>query len=147
VDAVLIETINTLREGVAAARAARDVGLPSLVCFVCGPAARLLSGEPLEEALTALAPFEPIGLGVNCLAPDLVTPCLEPLGRSGRPALVYANVVGDAAQGRPEDYAAEALSWKAAGVRGIGGCCGTTPRHIRALARQLRAGARSVAPE
>jgi S-methylmethionine-dependent homocysteine/selenocysteine methylase len=148
VDAILIETINTIGEGVAAARAARDVGIPSLVCFLCGPGARLLSGESLEAALSAVAAFEPIGLGVNCLAPELVAPCLEPLRRSGRPALVYANVIGDEAQrGRPEAYAAEALSWHAADVRGIGGCCGTTPAHIRALARQLRGGARSVAPE
>jgi S-methylmethionine-dependent homocysteine/selenocysteine methylase len=148
VDAVLIETINTLREGVAAARACRDVGLPSLVCFICGPDARLLSGEPLGDALAAVAPFGPLGLGVNCLAPELVEPCLGPLRSSGLPALVYANGVGHAGQGGqtgPEAYAEEALSWIAAGVRGVGGCCGTTPAHIRALSRRLRAGARSVA--
>ncbi len=150
VDAVLVETINTLREGVAAARAAQDEGLASLVCFLCGEDARLLSGEPLDEALAAVSAFEPLALGVNCLAPRLVPPCLAPLRRSGRPVLVYANVVGDAAgpgQASPDGYAREALRWVAAGVRGIGGCCGTTPAHVAALARRLRPGARSVAPE
>jgi S-methylmethionine-dependent homocysteine/selenocysteine methylase len=148
VDAVLIETINTLREGVAAARACRGGGLASLVCVIGGPDARLLSGVPLGDALAAGAPFGPLGLGVNGLAPELVEPCLGPLRSSGLPALVYANGVGHAGQGGqtgPEAYAEEALSWIAAGVRGVGGCCGTTPAHIRALSRRLRAGARSVA--
>lgn len=141
VDAVLVETINTLREGVAAVRAARDAGLTTLVSFLCGADARLLSDEPLDEALAAVAPFEPTAVGVNCLAPHLVAPCLGPLLASGRPVLVYANVLGAGARpehASPAGYAAEALRWVAAGVRGVGGCCGTTPAHIRALARRLR---------
>jgi len=149
VDAVLVETINTLREGVAAARAAREAGLDVLVSFLCGPGGRLPSGEPLTEALAAVAEFEPVALGVNCLAPALVPACLAPLLATDRPAMVYANVVGDGMptdRGSPAAVAADASRWARAGVRVVGGCCGTTPAHIAAIAAATRRGAQTVAP-
>ena len=53
-DGVLVETMNTVREAAAAARAARDVGLPVLVSFTCWEGAHLLSREPLAEAIEAV---------------------------------------------------------------------------------------------
>ena len=144
-DAILVETINTLREGVAAARAARDAGAELLVSFVCDREARLLSGEPLAEALDAVARFAPAAVGVNCLPPDAVDPCLPLLQQSGTPFLVYANL---GAPGAPHDarasdvapaaFAGAALRWVAAGAACVGGCCGTTPAHLRALVERLR---------
>jgi S-methylmethionine-dependent homocysteine/selenocysteine methylase len=151
-EAILVETINCMREGVAAARAAREAGADVLVSFVCGGDARLLSGEPLAETLDALAPFAPLALGVNCLPPDAVTPCLAPLQGCGRAFLVYANLGAPGAplpaapaDSLPEAYAAHALRWVRAGAACIGGCCGTTPAHIAALRRSLR-GAQAPAP-
>jgi S-methylmethionine-dependent homocysteine/selenocysteine methylase len=151
-DAILVETINRLREGVAAARAAREAGAEVLVSFVCGAEARLLSGEPLAEALDAVAPFAPLAVGVNCLPPDAVAPCLAPLRRCGRPFLVYANLGAPGAplpaapaDASPEAYAAHALAWVRAGAACVGGCCGTTPAHVAALRRRLR-GAHAPAP-
>ena len=146
-DAILAETINTLREGVAAARAARDAGAELLVSFVCDREARLLSGEPLGEALDAVAPYAPAAVGVNCLPPDAVDPCLAVLRRAGTPFLVYANL---GAPGAPHDaresdtapaaFAGAALRWVSAGAVCVGGCCGTTPAHLRALVERLRRG-------
>ena len=133
VDAILVETMNTGREALAAARAAREAGAEVLVSFVCGPDARLLSGEPLAEALAALAPLAPLALGVNCLAPSEVAPCLRLLRAGGRPFLVYANASG--AGSDPARYALSARDWLDAGAACIGGCCGTTPAHLAALAR------------
>ena len=53
---------------------------------------------------------------------------------------VYANLGEPLESGRsescgPEDFAAHAATWLDAGARVIGGCCGTEPSHIRALAR------------
>jgi S-methylmethionine-dependent homocysteine/selenocysteine methylase len=139
VDAILIETMNTVREAVAAARAAREAGAELLVSFVCGSEARLLSGEPLAEALDALAPLAPLALGVNCLPPHEVTACLGPLRRTGRPFLVYANLTArGGAEASPEGYAALALGWVRAGAAAVGGCCGSTPAHLAALGRRLR---------
>jgi S-methylmethionine-dependent homocysteine/selenocysteine methylase len=144
VDAILVETINSLREGVAAARAARDAGAELLVSFVCDRESRLLSGEPLAEALDAVAGFAPAAVGVNCVPPGAVMPCLPVLQRAGRPFLVYANL---GAPGAPLDapsdtspaaFASAALRWASAGAACVGGCCGTTPAHLRVLVERLR---------
>jgi S-methylmethionine-dependent homocysteine/selenocysteine methylase len=144
-DAILVETINALREGVAAARAAREAGAEVLVSFVCDREARLLSGEPLAEAIDAVASFAPAAVGVNCLPPDAVDACLPVLRRAGLPFLVYANTgaPGTPLSARPRDtapeaYATAALRWASAGAACVGGCCGTTPAHLRALVARLR---------
>jgi S-methylmethionine-dependent homocysteine/selenocysteine methylase len=138
-DAILVETMNTRREAVAAARAAREAGADVLVSFVCGTGARLLSGEPLDEALDAVGAFEPLALGVNCLPPGAVAACLGPLRQSGRAFLVYANLTTPGPEPvSPEAYAGAALGWIREGAACVGGCCGTTPSHIAALASRLR---------
>ncbi|MFY9552169.1 MAG: homocysteine S-methyltransferase family protein, partial [Thermoanaerobaculia bacterium] len=72
VDLILAETHNTIREAVAALRAAKETGVPVVVSLVCDGEGRLLSGEPVAEAARALLPLEPDALGVNCVpAPRL----------------------------------------------------------------------------
>ncbi len=141
-DAILVETINMLREGVAAVRAAREAGAEAMVSFVCDREARLLSGEPLAEAVDAVSGFAPAAVGVNCLPPVAVDPCLAVLRRSGLPVLVYANAGAPGAPHphatAPAGYATAALRWASAGAACIGGCCGTTPAHLRALVARLR---------
>jgi S-methylmethionine-dependent homocysteine/selenocysteine methylase len=146
VDAILAETLNSVREALAAARAARAVGLPVLVSFVCWRGASLLSGEPLATALAAVAREEPAALLVNCLPPSNVAACLAPLRESGLPFGVYPNLgapVGEpgasrAEQCTPEELALHARDWLRAGARLVGGCCGTRPAHIRDIASLVR---------
>ncbi len=133
VDAVLVETMNTTREAVAAVRAARESGAAVLASFVCRGEARLLSGEPLEEAAAAVAELGPLAVGVNCLPPSAVSACLEVLQRAEPPSLVYANLIGPGEERSPQEYADLAKGWIEAGARAVGGCCGTRPEHIRAL--------------
>ncbi len=132
-DAILVETINTIREAVAAVRAARECGAPVLASFVARRDARLLSGEPLDEAIDAVARLGPLAVGVNCLPPDSVPACLSVLQRADLPFLVYANLIGSGEQRSPREYARLARGWIEAGARIVGGCCGTRPEHIRAL--------------
>lgn len=139
-DAILVETINTLREGVAAARAARDAGAELLISFVCDREARLLSGEPLAEALDAVARFAPAAVGVNCLPTDAVDACLPVLQRAGAPFLVYANRGARESDTTPAAFAGAALRWVSAGAACVGGCCGTTPAHLHALVERLHRG-------
>ena len=98
-----------------------------------GGDARLLSGEPLDEAIDAVAPFGPLAVGVNCLPPESVPPCLGVLQRADLPFLVYANLIGPGERRSPQEYARLARGWIEAGARIVGGCCGTRPEHIRAL--------------
>jgi len=147
VDAILVETMNTIREAVGATRAAREAGAAVLVSFVCWEGPTLLSGEPLGTALAAVAEYEPLALLVNCLPPSNVESCLEVLAASQRPFGVYANLgTPDDVTGfsrsvdcAPDAYATHAARWLEAGARLVGGCCGTTPAHLRAVVQRLRA--------
>ncbi len=146
VDAILCETLNSLREARAAVRAASATGLPVLVSFVCWRGATLLSGESLAEAVAAVSALRPAALLVNCLPPANVAVCLGDLARAGLPFGAYANLgAPDAVTGfqhseelSPQAFAACAELWVAAGARLVGGCCGTTPDHIREIARRVR---------
>lgn len=145
VDAVLVETMNTRREAVVATRAATDLALPTLTSFVCWDGARLLSGEPLAEAAAAARDAGASAVLVNCLPPSNVGACLAVLSRVGVPFGAYANLgEPDDASGfsrsedcTPETFAAHAAAWIGAGAHVVGGCCGTTPDHLRAVRRRL----------
>jgi S-methylmethionine-dependent homocysteine/selenocysteine methylase len=146
VDVILVETQNTIREAVAATRAAARTGLPVFVSFVCDRAVRLLSGETLTVAVRAVLPWHPDALLVNCLPAETVAPALNEL-RAAAPAIAigaYANVGYADARGQwvatadnPDTYAKHAREWLLQGAAIIGGCCGTTPEHISRLRNLL----------
>ena len=145
-DAGLVETMNTVREAIAALRAANDVGATSLVSFVCWHGARLLSGESLASAVAAVVPLHPLAVLVNCLPPSNVAVCLPVLSESGLPFGVYPNLGAPTEEGGfarseecdPSTFAEHSAAWRAAGATVLGGCCGTTPAHTRAMAQILR---------
>jgi homocysteine S-methyltransferase len=153
VDLLLIETQNTIREAVAALRAARATGKPVWVSFTLNAENHLLSGEPLSEAVRAVLPWQPQAVLVNCIPVAQVAPVVKQL-RALVPAHIaigaYANAGRIDETGRwtmeggvsPDDYAEAAREWRALGATIIGGCCGTTPEHIAALTRQLSEGRR-----
>jgi homocysteine S-methyltransferase len=143
VDGILVETQNTIREALAAARAAAETGLSVLISFVCGRDGRLLSGERLSAAADAVLPLEPVMLLVNCLPVDAAPQVLSKLvaAAGSRPVGLYANIGYADERGQwvntdnidPQVYARQASDWLRQGARLIGGCCGTTPAHTAAL--------------
>lgn len=149
VDAILVETMPTIREALAAVRAASSTGLPVLASFVCDSNGDLLSGESLRDAVAALLPFEPDALLVNCApAPDLgralaalrdAAPdrTLGGYGNVGRPHPVHGWQATDAVA--PEAYVRYVDEWLVLGAQIVGGCCGTTPDHTRAIAACIAA--------
>jgi S-methylmethionine-dependent homocysteine/selenocysteine methylase len=141
-DFLLIETMMSIREARVAAEAARATGLEFVVSFVCSGDGKLLSGESLVEAVRAIEPFAPTMFAINCTSPRDSLIALETLSAAtSLPFGVYANTgtpqKDEVAQFRPEvderGYAECAAQWKQRGARLIGGCCGTTPEHIRAV--------------
>lgn len=146
VDAILVETQNSIREAVYATGAVKRVGLPVLVSFVCGTDGNLLSGETLTAALQAILPLKPKAVLVNCGPTPWLLPCVQALKEYGGdlPFGAYGNIgVPDDVRGwrntdaeDPAAYARFATAWLDAGATLLGGCCGTTPEHIRRL-RQL----------
>jgi S-methylmethionine-dependent homocysteine/selenocysteine methylase len=149
VDLFLIETMNTVREALAALEAANATGRPSCVSFVCGLNGRLLSGEPIAEAVEALTPLRPLALLINCTPPRQILAPLRALAAcSPVPIGAYAHLgVPEETLGwefsdfsTPDEYAAHAREWQHIGARIIGGCCGTTPEHLAAVCDALRSG-------
>ncbi len=146
VDLILVETMNSLRETRAAARAAAATGLPFVVSFVAWAGAALLSGEPLARAAAEAADLGACAVGVNCLPIANLAACRQGLAGLPVPLLVAPNL------GQPEPrtgFARDATSdprafpdalaeWLAAPAGIVGGCCGTTPAQIAALAARLR---------
>ncbi len=143
-DLLLVETMNTIREAVAAAEAATATGLPTLVSFVCGADGWLLSGETIADATRAVAPLNPAAIGVNCgPAHTLAAPLGELRAAAPHvPLIAYGNIgYADDAQGwvntdavDPAAYVSYAIAWP---VHILGGCCGTTPEHIRHLRTRI----------
>jgi len=148
-DWLLLETHGSVREAAAAARAASATGLPFALAFVFDRAGRLLSGEDPRRAVDAVLPSGPCALLVNCVPPDAAGARHAALAAlaPGVPTGLYPNLgapgpTPDAPRSgerSPEELAALARAWIRAGARLVGGCCGTTPRHIRALAGLLGA--------
>ena len=146
VDLILIETINTLREALVIAKLATITDTPTIVSFVCDRAGRILSGETLTEAAEQLLPLGVAAIGVNCgPTPNLARPLVELQTVCGKhfPLIAYGNIgCPDESVGwintdseAPNVYCEHASHWPA---KIIGGCCGTTPDHIRQLAKALR---------
>lgn len=141
-DALLLETFNTMREAAAAARAATATGLPVIVSFTCAAGGVLLSGEPVREAVRAVAVPGVVAVGVNCTrSEDMLAALTETASASELPLVAYANdawydsesLFLEAEPSTPESFARLALAWAGAGARLIGGCCGTSPAHTAAI--------------
>lgn len=141
VDLLIIETMNSIREAVIAAKIATSTGLPTWVAFVCDEKGRILSGESLTHAAELLMPLGVKALGVNCMpAHTIVQPLTELRSICGDnfPLMAYGNIgYADDDQGwintdstAPEGYSKQAQSWPA---QIIGACCGSTPEHISRL--------------
>jgi len=147
-DLIAVETMNCIREARVAAQAAAETGVPFWVSFVCGADAQLLSGEPLADAIDAVRESRPTAVGVNCVSVSEVSACLAVLAKCGLEFLVYANLGAPSEDGsrsdwrEPAAFAAEAGTWVRAGAAAVGGCCGTQPEHIRAVAAALESSSR-----
>jgi methionine synthase I (cobalamin-dependent) len=140
---VLVETMPTGREALIAARAALETGLPVIVSLLVAGDCSIYDSTSIESLVTQLARLPLTMLCLNCGPASSITQALPLLRASNIPFGAYANA------GRPDgsfgkkpealdadDYACEAAKWLATGAQLIGGCCGTSAKHISRL-RQL----------
>ena len=105
---------------------------------------RTLSGQTVEGFWNALRHAQPISIGLNCaLGPKELRPWLAELSRladcpvSAHPNAGLPNPFGEYDE-TPEQMAGAISEWAESGLLNIaGGCCGTTPDHIRAIADAL----------
>ena len=151
VDAIAIETMMGLPETTAALEAARAVcDLPVLCTFSVSSDGMLYFGGSVLEAAQTLEALGADAVGVNCSSgPDQLESVIRNLREAvSLPIVAKPNaglpVIDDAGRAvYPMEPAAFGESMRrliAAGASIVGGCCGTTPEHIAALAGVLRGG-------
>ncbi|WP_027408968.1 bifunctional homocysteine S-methyltransferase/methylenetetrahydrofolate reductase [Anoxybacteroides tepidamans] len=147
VDGVLLETYYDLEELKTVLSIARkETKRPIIAHVTLHDIGVLQDGTPLSKALTELEQLGADVVGLNCrLGPYHMIRSLEevPLPKTAFLSAYPNASLPDYRDGRlvyetNEDYFQEtALSFRAQGVRLIGGCCGTTPKHIEAMAKAL----------
>ena len=147
-DLILIETIFDTLNAKACAFAVDTVfeelgiTLPVMISgTITDASGRTLSGQTTEAFYNSLRHVRPLSFGLNCaLGPDELRPYVDELSRisetfvSVHPNAGLPNAFGEYDLS-PEDMASHVKEWAESGFLNlIGGCCGTTPEHIRHMA-------------
>ena len=149
-DLIVIETMTSLAEAQEAVRAVQNIAskLPVMVMMTVDDAGNCLDGATAEAAATTLAAMGVHAIGCNCSSgPQAVldviarmravtTLPLAAMPNAGMPRHVEGRAIYMAS---PEYMASFARKFLQAGATILGGCCGTTPGHIRAMRSTMRA--------
>ena len=150
VDVLYIETMSDLNEMKAAVVGAQQAapGIPIFATFSFDHHGRTNMGVKPEQAAEALQELGVVAFGANCGATLEMTEgavakmheaipqaALIAKPNAGKPHMVGHEAVYDAT---PEDMAEYARKFVALGARVIGGCCGSTPEHIAAIAAAVK---------
>jgi homocysteine S-methyltransferase len=149
-DLLIIETMPALNEAREALTAAREIApdLPVLVMVTVDDDSNCLDGSTPEQAAARLTEWGAGAIGVNCsTGPATVLTAIEAMRKATTLPLAAMPNAGmpRAVEGRniylcsPEYMASFARKAIAAGAQIVGGCCGTTPNHIRAMRSAMRA--------
>ena len=151
-DILLIETIFDTLNAKAAGFAVmnvfenRGVRLPVMISgTITDASGRTLSGQTTEAFYNSLRHLAPVVFGLNCaLGPDLLRQYVAELSRvcevyvSAHPNAGLPNELGEYDLG-PDMMADDLQEWAESGFLNlVGGCCGTTPDHIRVLAQRVK---------
>jgi 5-methyltetrahydrofolate--homocysteine methyltransferase len=150
-DVIWIETMSALEEMQAAIEGARRASpdIPLITTMTFDTHGRTMMGVTPEQAYQALSGWGAAAIGGNCgngpdellavvkkmkavAAPEAV---LVAKSNAGMPKLVQGKA---AYQCEPQEMGGYSLQVRDAGARLIGGCCGSTPAHIRAMAEALK---------
>ena len=145
-DLILVETQNSAREALIAAKAALDTKLPVWVSLMPRRSDELFNGDPLVNTAKTIRELGAEAILINCCPPDLAAEAFRTL-REAMPVArlgVYPNSASH--EGRPWEFAGTFAPsifarWavELAGEADIlGGCCGTTPEHTAAMVQSLR---------
>ncbi|MEI6167838.1 MAG: bifunctional homocysteine S-methyltransferase/methylenetetrahydrofolate reductase [bacterium] len=148
IDLVVLETFSDLAQLQVAARLARKHHLTVLASYVIDP----LITDATEAAAGAFARqlqadpnVDIVGLNCGRGPADLLAAVRAVVGATTKPVVVMPNAGGPREVGgrmlylnSPEYFTEYSKRYVELGVRGVGGCCGTTPAHIRMAARAIR---------
>ena len=142
-DVVLIETMSDTYEIKAAVLAAKEnCNLPVFVTMIFDEKGRLLTGADIKSAVTMLEGLGIDAIGFNCgLGPKQMLALVEEIRRwTELPIIVQPNAgLPESVNGKtvfnvsPEEFAIYMKKCAELGVSYLGGCCGTTPKHIEEM--------------
>lgn len=142
-DLIIIETMGDTYEIKAAMLAAKEnCDLPVVVSMIFDEKGRLLTGADVKTACAMVEGLGADAIGFNCgLGPKQMLPLLEELEKcSSTPIIVMPNAgLPEVVDGKtvynvePEEFAGYMKQIAQMGVSYLGGCCGTTPAHIKAM--------------
>src|SRR5436189_718282 len=154
VDLLLVETIFDTLNAKAALFAIAEVfektgkKVPLMISgTVTDRSGRMLSGQTVEAFLISIAHAQPLIVGLNCaLGPDEMEPYVEELARispysmSAYPNAGLPDPLSETGfPETPKTFTPKVAKWAENGwLNLVGGCCGTTPEHIRAIAKIVR---------
>ena len=146
-DLVLIETMSDSYEAKAAVIAAHETcDLPVIVTMVYDETGKLLTGGSVEGTVAMLEGLKVDAIGVNCgFGPDKMIPIVKRiLSCCSLPVVVNPNAGLPRTEGGktvfdigPEEFSTIMKEIADLGVHVMGGCCGTTPAHIRELIKTV----------
>ena len=147
-DLILIETMSDSYEAKAAVLAAKEyTNLPVIVTTVYDQKGKLLTGGNVDSTVAMLEGLGVDALGMNCgMGPDLMIPMVERLVEvASIPIVVNPNAGLPRTEGgrtvfdvTPEEFSEVMSQIADMGVQVLGGCCGTTPEHIRQTIEKVR---------
>ncbi len=147
-DLILIETMSDSYEAKAAVLAAKEyTDLPVIVTTVYDQKGKLLTGGNVDSTVAMLEGLGVDALGMNCgMGPDLMIPMVERMVEvASVPIVVNPNAGLPRTEGdktvfdvTPEEFSDIMCKIADMGVQVLGGCCGTTPEHIRQTAEKVR---------
>ncbi|MGB5218573.1 MAG: homocysteine S-methyltransferase family protein [Smithella sp.] len=143
-DALLLETFVDPREARAALQAAAETGLP-IIFQVGNTGGGTQRWERIDQLLSEALRIGVAAVGANCYHPDEIVRVLSYISTRTELPLTASPNAGHPLIERglvkyeftPDDFANTAIALSDAGVSVIGGCCGTTPDHIRKVANVL----------
>ncbi|MGN8773469.1 homocysteine S-methyltransferase family protein [Candidatus Weimeria sp. HCP3S3_B5] len=149
VDLFFIETMMSLQETRAALIAVKEIAaeIPAITSLTFNEDGKTLFGSSPSNAIVVLQSLGADAVGLNCsTGPDKMVPLIEEMRRyatvpiiakpnAGLPELIDQNTVY---RMTPDEFAADMEKLVEAGAAVIGGCCGTTPEHIRAMVDKTR---------
>jgi len=153
VDFLQASTLPALPEAIGIARVMAQTGLPYVISFVIEKSGRLLDGTPLTEAIHRIddavvqaAPY----YAVNCVHPSVLQQALDHnpdiagriVGFNGNTSARTVEELDGLEEldvEAPESFALANKPLLQYGIRVIGGCCGTDPAHIHAIADLIHA--------
>jgi 5-methyltetrahydrofolate--homocysteine methyltransferase len=159
-DVAWIETMFAENELEAAVRGVQRAGLPIVATMTFDTGGRTMMGTRPSDAMrfSKKLPARPLAFGANCgVGPAQLLDSVLGLAQGAEPGdLIVAKsncglpVMGDDMRvrydGTPEVMADYARLARDAGARLIGGCCGTTAAHVRAMAQALASSPRGAVP-